>query len=151
MWKLTAILVLTTSSIWICKSSISISMPFRAFTAAAQVNSDSSSCEAQWETWRKQRTNVSGPRSRIPAGYNEGFLHCCNFYNLKSLFVQLFLSLIKGYSTDIFWIRSKIIPRRTYLIFELDNLPFAGGIALQVVQHDLCISQKDFCSLQVFL
>lgn len=37
-----------------------------------------------------------------------------------------------------------------YLIFELSDLPLAGGITLQVVQHNLCISQKDFGSLQVF-
>ncbi len=49
MLKLTDILFLAVSSIWICKSSISISMPFRAFTAAAHVNSDSSSCEKQEE------------------------------------------------------------------------------------------------------
>lgn len=38
-----------------------------------------------------------------------------------------------------------------YLIFELGDLPLAGGITLQVVQHNLCISQKDFGSLQIFL
>lgn len=38
-----------------------------------------------------------------------------------------------------------------YLIFELSDLPLAWSIALQVVQHNLSISQKDFGSLQVFL
>lgn len=38
-----------------------------------------------------------------------------------------------------------------YLIFELGDLPLAGGVALQMVQHNLCISQEDFGSLQVFL
>lgn len=41
--------------------------------------------------------------------------------------------------------------REAYLIFELGDLPLAGGITLQVVQHNLCISQKDFGPLQVFL
>lgn len=41
--------------------------------------------------------------------------------------------------------------RAAYLIFELGDLSLAGGIALQVVQHNLCISQKDFGSLQVSL
>lgn len=40
---LTACFVLEMSSIWTCRSSISTSMDLRALTAAAQVNSDSSS------------------------------------------------------------------------------------------------------------
>lgn len=40
---LTAVLALVMSSICRCRSSISTSIAFRAFTAAAQVNSDSSS------------------------------------------------------------------------------------------------------------
>lgn len=43
------------------------------------------------------------------------------------------------------------VQRGAYLIFELGDLPLAGGVTLQVFQHYLRISQEDFCSLQVFL
>lgn len=38
-----------------------------------------------------------------------------------------------------------------YLIFQLGNLPLAWCVALQMVQHYLSISQKDFGPLQIFL
>lgn len=50
---LTACLVLEMSSIWTCRSSISTSMDLRALTAAAQVNSDSSSCTAIQHTHKE--------------------------------------------------------------------------------------------------
>ena len=46
---------------------------------------------------------------------------------------------------------SEAFTRVAYLIFELGDLPLAGGVTLQVVQHNLCISQKDFGPPQVFL
>ena len=58
--SLTDILTLTTSSIWMCRSSISISMPLRDFTAAAHVNSDSSSCEWIYNRRRKRRWRKRG-------------------------------------------------------------------------------------------
>lgn len=45
----------------------------------------------------------------------------------------------------------KAFKRMAYLIFELGNLPLARRVALQVVQHNLSISQKDFGPLQIFL
>lgn len=35
-------------------------------------------------------------------------------------------------------------PGATYLVLELGDLPLAGRVVLQVVQHDLCISQQCF-------
>lgn len=73
---LTACLVLEMSSIWTCRSSISTSMDLRAFTAAAQVNSDSSSCTAIQHTQGKRtalkwqlhtHATRSKGRSRSPA------------------------------------------------------------------------------------
>lgn len=45
----------------------------------------------------------------------------------------------------------KAFKRTAHLIFELGNLPLARGVALQVVQHNLRIRQKDFGPLQIFL
>lgn len=45
----------------------------------------------------------------------------------------------------------KAFKRMAHLIFELSNLPLARGIALQVVQHNLRVRQKDFGPLQIFL
>lgn len=42
------------------------------------------------------------------------------------------------------------LKRMTYLIFQLGNLPLVRCVALQVVQHNLSISQKDFGPLQIF-
>lgn len=44
-----------------------------------------------------------------------------------------------------------VLKRLAYLIFQLGNLPLARCVALQVVQHNLSISQKDFGPLQIFL
>lgn len=38
----------------------------------------------------------------------------------------------------------------THLVFQLSNLSLAGRVVLQVIQHDLRISQKGFGALQVF-
>lgn len=37
----------------------------------------------------------------------------------------------------------------THLVLELGDLPLAGRVVLQVVQHDLCIGQQCFRPLQV--
>lgn len=64
---LTACLALERSSIWTCRSSISASMDLRALTAAAQVNSDSSSwmmgVKAELEQ-QQQHLRCAGAASR---------------------------------------------------------------------------------------
>lgn len=42
------------------------------------------------------------------------------------------------------------MPPRSYLVFELSDLPLAGRVVLYVVQHDLSVRQQGFGSLQVF-
>lgn len=37
-----------------------------------------------------------------------------------------------------------------YLVLELGDLPLAGCVVLDVVQHDLGVSQQSFGSFQVF-
>jgi hypothetical protein len=39
---------------------------------------------------------------------------------------------------------------KSYLILQLSNLPLAGGIVLQVIQHDLGICQQGLSALQIF-
>ncbi len=70
---LTACLVLEMSSIWTCRSSISTSMDLRALTAAAQVNSDSSS-------WKIHNYN-----NKLSVQYAQSsFKGCANFFSLLS-------------------------------------------------------------------
>lgn len=45
----------------------------------------------------------------------------------------------------------KAFKRMAHLIFELGDLPLARGVALQVVQHNLRVRQKDFGPLQILL
>lgn len=154
MSKLTDILALTTSSIWICKSSISISMLFRAFTAAAQVNSDSSSCEKQEEgkvTGEQVRDKHWQAKIKDLSWTCRGmrlYQNCADQCSEKCVFSCKWI--IWQFQSIICW-DSKVFSREAYLIFQLGNLPLAGGVTFQVVEHNLCISQKDFGPLQVFL
>lgn len=105
---LTACLDLDMSSIWTWRSSISTSIDFRALTAAAHVNSDSSSCDEH----TYEHTFTTGPHV------------WCVIYRGQG-----------SWETD--------------LVLELSDLSLAGSIVLQVIQHDLGISQQGLCALQI--
>lgn len=86
-------------------------------------------------------------------------LHCCRVCELRLLQLR---EKSTHFFKPVFWIcftmpsykrhKERTASKRVaYLIFQLDNLPLARCIALQVVQHNLSISQKDFGPLQIFL
>lgn len=77
--SLTAVLALAMSSICRCRSSISTSIAFRAFTAAAQVNSDSSSWTQSHPRPRERRQPFPGSRGAVQGAHRgEGAQALCS-------------------------------------------------------------------------
>lgn len=107
------------------------------------------------ETGGKIRTQVWGERQTLVGQYQRSILDrqgtegASALFMLwdqrsKTVFVVECLRFKLCYALNCYdWV--------AYLIFELGDLSLAGSVALQVVQHNLSISQKDFGSLQVSL
>lgn len=104
------------------------------------------------------REKISRPRSRISWIFRGQriyqLVHVLNQNSKPPNFKKCVLCCIIKHITDSYYNllrRSIVFNRVAYLIFELGDLSLAGGVTLQVVQHNLCICQQDFGSLQVFL
>lgn len=98
---LTACFVLEMSSIWTCRSSISTSMDLRALTAAAQVNSDSSS-------WNGHRN----PGKCGSSVASEELNTKCNFWSYWIICTVTFCNTINW-----FWPHSRLLNATVVLWF----------------------------------
>lgn len=79
-------------------------------------------------------------------------LHCrclceLRLFQLREESTDFFKLLLQKYKLHK---ERTALKRMAYLIFQLGNLPLVRCVALQVVQHNLSISQKDFGPLQIF-